>query len=99
MAASDVVLTKPGYGIASECVLNRTPLVSIERRGFREEGELLRLLDELGPLSRMSLGEFFAGEWNSALSEVLDTEPRWAELPLDGAQQVARRLLQLFHLL
>lgn len=98
VAAADVVLTKPGYGIASECALQRAALVAIERRGFREEAELLRGFRRLGPLSQMTLREFFAGEWEQALDEALESATSWRQVPRDGARQVAHRLLELLSL-
>ena len=36
VAAADVVVSKPGYGIVSECVANRTPLLYTSRGPFAE---------------------------------------------------------------
>lgn len=36
IASADVVVSKPGYGILSECVVNDKPLVYAERTEFRE---------------------------------------------------------------
>ncbi len=48
MASCDMVVSKPGYGILSECVVNRKPLVYAERTEFREypvlEAELKQVL-------------------------------------------------------
>src|SRR5690606_27848302 len=36
IATANVVVSKPGYGILSECVVNHKPLVYAERTDFRE---------------------------------------------------------------
>ncbi len=36
VGAADVVLTKPGYGITSECIANRTPMIYTDRSPFAE---------------------------------------------------------------
>lgn len=36
LASCDAVLTKPGYGILSECVVNRKPIIYTEREDFAE---------------------------------------------------------------
>jgi hypothetical protein len=98
VAVSDVVLSKPGYGIASECVLNRTPLLGVERRGFREAPELVRDMKAFGPFDEISLADFFAGRWERALLSLLESDQAWQPVPEDGAQVVARRLCEYFGL-
>lgn len=36
IASADLVVSKPGYGILSECVVNNKPLIYAERENFRE---------------------------------------------------------------
>lgn len=96
--AADVVLAKPGYGIASECAAHRTPLVVIERPGFRETPVLVEAFGRLGPCVGLSLRDFFAGLWESALGGVLARDAKWGEIPEDGARRVAERILAIFDL-
>jgi L-arabinokinase len=98
VAAADVLLAKPGYGIASECVAHRTALVTIERPGFRETPLLLSQLRRLGPGAQISLADLFAGSWETALRAALTCDTPWAPIPADGAQRVARRLGELLGL-
>lgn len=95
VAAADVVLAKPGYGIASECATHRVPLVAIERPGFPETPLLLAQFRALGPLAELSLADFFAGRWEPALREALDAPARWAALPEHPERRIAERLLAL----
>jgi L-arabinokinase len=90
---ADVVLAKPGYGIASECVAHRTPLVTIDRPAFRETDLLRSELDELGPCGELSVDDFFAGHWASALTHALDSSKAWMPLEFERADlELARRL-------
>jgi len=98
VAAADVLLAKPGYGIASECVAHRTPLVTIERPEFRETPILVSQLRRLGPGSELSLADFFAGRWETALRAALTCDTPWAPVPADGARRVAQRLGELLEL-
>lgn len=98
VAAADVVLSKPGYGIASECMLNATPLIGIQRRGFRETEAMEPWLDALGGYSRMSLDDFFGGRWDDALSLRSGSGSSWTAPEPDGGARVARRLVELFSL-
>lgn len=95
--AADVVLAKPGYGIASECVSHQTPLVTIDRPGFRETNLLRRELAEFGPCAELSLDNFFAGRWKDAVETALSCETPWAggnvdRADLDIAQCVRSKL-------
>lgn len=96
--ACDAVLTKPGYGIASECLLHRTPLVGVERTDFRETAELVRVLRTTGPFAELSLEDFGAGRWEPALRAALSDKSPWREFPRDGAAKVARRLGDCFEI-
>jgi len=98
VAAADIVLTKPGYGIASECIANRTPILGIERRDFREAPYLVQGLAGAGPYAQLSLDEFFAGRWDEPLRRLLADRRPWADIPSDGARIVARRLAEFFAL-
>ena len=98
VCAADAVVAKPGYGIASECALHRTPLVAIERPGFRETPVLVDAFRRLGPCPALSLRDFFAGRWEAALAVALDSRAAWAAVPENGARQVAERILTLLEL-
>lgn len=91
--AVDVVLAKPGYGIASECVTHRTPLVTIDRPGFRETPLLRRELAKLGPSTKLGLDDFFDGCWTGALDAALACSTPWAPLAERSDLDVARRVL------
>jgi hypothetical protein len=45
LSASDVVVTKPGYGTVSEIVLNRRPALWVSRPNFAEESYLVASLE------------------------------------------------------
>lgn len=91
--AADVVLAKPGYGIASECVTHRTPLVTIDRPEFRETDVLRRQLAAMGPTAELSLEEFFAGSWTGALDAARTAEPAWAKISDHADRDVAGQVL------
>ena len=92
VAAADVVLAKPGYGIASECLVHRTPMVSIERPGFRETPALWSAFRRDAPGAELSLEAFFAGAWGSALDEACACPTPFAPQPEDGAERLAALL-------
>ena len=96
--AVDVVLGKPGYGLASECCLHRTPFVMTERPDFRETPILISQFREIGRGALLSLDAFFAGEWASALETAVSDTTEWAPHDEQAGQQIAERLIDVFGL-
>ncbi|MEE8142474.1 MAG: hypothetical protein V3T77_05190 [Planctomycetota bacterium] len=96
VAAADVMLAKPGYGIASECLQNRTPQVGIERPDFRETPLLVEALRAAGPYADLSLEGFFQGRWQDSLHQAHASPTPWKPFPQQGARQIAKRLGSLF---
>jgi hypothetical protein len=94
VAAADVVVTKPGYGIVSDAIGARTRLVYTERGDFPEYPILVREMAEYLPCAYVSNEDLKAGRLAAALGAVMDAP--WPEAPqLDGASVVARRLLAI----
>ncbi|MBP5787846.1 MAG: hypothetical protein J6Y19_08540, partial [Kiritimatiellae bacterium] len=71
LASCDAVVTKPGYGILSDCLANRKPMVYAERPGFREAPVLERGIEEYMEGVKVSYDRFYAGDFASELAEVL----------------------------
>ena len=92
LAACDVVITKPGYGIVADVLANRVSTLYVSRPGFREEPILARALEDEGralELPRPALDRWDLEPW---LDRVLALDKPWSDRPLDGADVAARRL-------
>lgn len=96
--AADAVLAKPGYGIASECLLHRTPVVFIERPDFRETPLLLEQFAKIGRCADLSLRDFFSGCWRQSLEQALLSDAAWQPQAADAAAKAAVRLAAFFGL-
>ena len=95
LAACDAVVTKPGYGIVSDCLANRVPILFTDRGDFREYDVLADALPRLGHARYVPRQDVLAGRLGPHL-DALRAEPRdWAPLATHGAQVVADRLLEL----
>jgi L-arabinokinase len=99
VGAVDVVFTKPGYGIVSDCIAAGTRLVYVERGDFPEYdvfvAEMPRWLACERVVSRALQGE--RGLDPQALGQALDrvlVRPRPARPDVQGAIRAARRLLE-----
>jgi L-arabinokinase len=95
IAAADVVLGKPGYGLASECVTHRTPFAMIDRPNFRETPLLVEQLKDMGRCATMSIGEFFSGDWEGVLARAQVEGSDWADIDRAPEDKITSRILEL----
>ena len=93
LAACDVVVTKPGYGIVSDCLANRVAVLFTERGPFREYDVLAEALPRLGRARHVSREQLIAGKIGADLDALLASDAAWTEQPLNGADCVAERVL------
>jgi len=97
LAACDVVVTKPGYGIVADCLVNRVAMLYTDRGPFREYDVLAQALPTLGRAAYIPRAELLAGQLGSHLDALLESPVSWTDQPIDGARRVARRLLEFIH--
>ena len=91
VAAVDVVITKPGYGMIAECAANDTAMLYTSRGRFPEYEVLVAGLPALTRAAFIDHDEFFAGRWQAHLDRLL-AQPRPAPPAANGAQVVADAL-------
>lgn len=89
VAAADVVVTKPGYGIVSECIAHETAMLYTSRGHFREYESMVKEIPSLLPCRFISQDDLFAGRWNSALDALMAQPPAAQSVPTDGAGRAA----------
>jgi L-arabinokinase len=94
VAAVDVVMSKPGYGIVSECIACRTPLLYTSRGDFREYDIFVRDMPRYLRCQFLPQGDLFDGRWRVAL-DALTAQPAPAEtIATDGAEAAAAALME-----
>ena len=95
LASSDAVISKPGYGILSECAVNRKPLIYAERADFMEyailETAIRRHLRHL----HIPAEKLYRGELREALNEIWEVPEAQESLQAGGDVIAARRVLDL----
>ena len=90
VAAVDVVVTKPGYGIVSECIANETAMLYTSRGRFVEYEVLVEEMPRYLRCRFISQQDLLAGRWREPLDRLL-AQPAPPERPAtDGAGVVAR---------
>jgi len=95
VAASDVVVTKPGYGIVSECIANGPALLYTSRGRFAEYDLFVAEMPRLLRCRYISQEDLRSGRWADAVAEVLRQPPPPASLDTNGAEVVADRILEV----
>jgi hypothetical protein len=89
VAASDVVATKPGYGIIAECIANDTAVLYTSRGHFVEYDVLVTDMPRYLRCGFLEHEALFAGAWREALDRILSSPPAPERPPTNGAEVVA----------
>ena len=92
--AVDVVVTKPGYGIISECIANDTAILYTSRGDFREYQVLVDAMPQLLRCAFIDHPDLFAGNWGPHLDALL-AQPDRPKPPANGADVAADILLDI----
>lgn len=98
VAAVDVVVTKPGYGIIAECISTGTAMLYTSRGSFREYDVLVDALPDVVRSRFISQTDLFAGRWRDALDalDALMAQPGPStRMATNGADVAARRIAQI----
>jgi L-arabinokinase len=93
--AVDIVVTKPGYGIVSECIANDTALLYTSRGRFAEYDVLVEGMQRYTRSRFIPQEALFSGDWEPYVTKLL-AEPTPEERPaLDGARVAADMIVDL----
>jgi hypothetical protein len=95
VAAVDVVMTKPGYGIISECIANDTALLYTSRGNFVEYEVMVREMPRFLRCGFIDHADLFAGSWASALDAVLAASDPPERSATNGADVIAQMIVKM----
>jgi hypothetical protein len=85
VAAADVVISKPGYGIVSECVANDTALLYTSRGHFSEYDVFVAEMPRWLRCRFIAQEDLLAGRWTGAISALLAQPAPPEHARVDGA--------------
>ncbi|WP_372847141.1 hypothetical protein [Pontiella sp.] len=95
VASCDVVVTKPGFGIVSECIANGKPIVYSDRKNFLEYPILVDAIERYCRHAFIPNAALYAGDLERALAAVA-TAPEPAErIARGGAERAALEILSV----
>ena len=92
VAASDVVATKPGYGILAECIANHTAVLYTSRGHFVEYDVLVREMPRFLRCGYIDHDALFGGRWRATLDRIMAAAPPPEQPPTNGADVIAQRI-------
>jgi hypothetical protein len=95
VAAADVVVSKPGYGIVSECVANKTALLYTSRGRFVEYDVFVRHMPRVLRCRRIAQHDLFAGNWADSIDALLEQHAPIERPAIDGASIAAHHVIEL----
>jgi len=94
VAAVDVVVTKPGYGIIADCVANDTAMLYTSRGRFIEYDIMVKEMPRFLRCEHIDLDRFLAGQWRDSLERLLKQPPPPEQPRTDGAEVVADLIVE-----
>jgi L-arabinokinase len=95
VAAADVVISKPGYGIVSECIANGAALLYTDRGRFPEHDVFVAEMPRVLRRRFIAQNDLLEGRWNDSIDAVLAQPPPPEHLATNGADVVADAILEL----
>jgi len=95
VAAADVVVSKPGYGIVSECVANERPLLFTSRGRFAEYDVMLDAMPRMLRCRFIEQDDLLGGNWRKSIDALLAQPAPAAYPPVNGAEIAAEKILAL----
>jgi L-arabinokinase len=94
VGAAVAVVTKPGYGIVSECVANDTAVLYTSRGHFPEYDVMVEEMPKYVRSAFIGHDDLFAGKWESALDKLLAQPKIKKKAETNGADVAAEILLK-----
>ena len=91
VASAEVMISKIGYGVFSECQLNGTPLIYLPREDFAEYPVLEKAIGEWGYGFRLSRDDYCSLNWERALARAAfgqRPKPQLSDGPRMGAREI-----------
>jgi len=92
VACVDVVVTKPGFGIVTECLANDTAMLYTSRGRFVEYEVMVAEMPRFLRCAHIELESLRAGRWREGLTRVRELPPAPERPRTDGAEVVAEMI-------
>ena len=93
LASCDIVISKPGFGLVSECIVNRKPLIYSDRGDFAEYPYLVEGIEKYLRNVHLPSDQLYAGDFFQALEKIKTAPEPEQTIESGGAEMIAQHLL------
>lgn len=93
VGAVDAVITKPGYGIVSDCLAHSTPMIYCDRGDFAEYPVLVETVEAHLASAYLPSDDLCHGRWEQALHAIETASKPARPVRADGARVCAEQIL------
>ncbi len=93
IASCDIVISKPGFGLVSECIVNNKPLIYSDRGDFAEYPYLVEGIEKHLRNAHLPSAHLYAGDFFQALEKIKTAPEPTEQLDSGGAEMIAKELL------
>ena len=94
VSACDAVISKPGYSMVAEILINKVPVLYVPREDFIEDIPLKNALKEYAVSQQMSLFDFNSGLWEPFLDKLFEKPKHWKPVQTNGANVIAKSIIK-----
>ncbi|MGV8073513.1 MAG: hypothetical protein AB2L11_02965 [Syntrophobacteraceae bacterium] len=94
VATANAVITKPGYGIVSDCLAHGTPVIYTDRGLFHEYEVLVQAIEQSLTTVYIPSSDLYSGAWEQAIKKIESLPRRAPQIRTDGAKICARHILE-----
>lgn len=98
LASMDAVISKPGFGILSDCIANKKPLIYADRSNFLEYQILVDAIRKHVRHVHIPATKLYLGDLLESLDRIWESLEPSEILPLGGDRIAAHRIAQLLKL-
>jgi L-arabinokinase len=93
LASCDIVISKPGFGLVSECIVNRKPLIYSDRGDFAEYPYLVEGIETYLRNVHLPSAQLYAGDFFQCLKKIKSAPEPASHLASGGADLIAQELI------
>lgn len=94
LGACDAAISKTGFSIVAECIINQVPILYVPRKDFIEDPILREGLQFYAVCEEMKLEELNAGDWEKQILQLLNKPHNSPEMDASGALTVAASIVK-----
>jgi hypothetical protein len=98
IASADAVISKPGFGILSDCAVNEKPLIYSDRADFLEYGILVKAIRKYLKHIHITANDLYRGNLLPSLHRIWNCPPPAETPPQGGAVIAAQHIAQFLNL-